>query len=154
MRTISNAQLTTTSTIELDLTPGNVIYDDRGRKYIKCKTSSIVGNGDVAAVSTAATSHRGYLIPTVTRGGVANSDKVVGWNKTGSAVAAGKFFWCMVGPIVEQVVSDGVIAANSRVYSIINGKVSALPDGLEGANVGTALTAASGDLVDVLRRDG
>jgi hypothetical protein len=155
MRTISNAQLTTSSVNEADLTPGNVIYDDLCRKYIKCKAaSSIVTDTVTYSHATAATKERGYLLPWAFAGVAGKSDSAIGWNKTGQNITVGHFFWCMVGPIVEQVVSDGVIVVGSRVYVAALGKVSALPDGLEGANLGTALTTASGNLVDVLRRDG
>ncbi len=154
MRVISKAKLTTISLIELDLTPGNVAYDEQGRKYIKVKAAGIIAADIVVyAATTAAIKERGYLLPQVIPGAVNKSDNAIGWNKTGKLVVIGAFYWCMVGPIVEQVVSTGAITTGAPVYTGAIGALTASA-GTEKANVGTALTAASGNLVDVLRRDG
>ena len=139
--------LTTISSTESDLDPGNVAYDNEGSMYIKCKALAAIAINTIAMVgTTAATVERGFYVPGVINSiDIVDVDAVVGCNEAG-LLANGDFFWCKVGPIITVLAgtTGAITLIGAPIYcSATDGEVD---DDAIGATeaLGTLLTASSG----------
>jgi hypothetical protein len=158
MQTVSKRQLTTAFTTEADMQPGNVIYDERGSKYAKCKAAAAIAVNETCMIDTTdAVLTRGYYVPTVIRSAIiADTPRVIGFNNTGSAITSGDYFWAKSGPVVDALAGDvaAVVTGSPAYCSGTDGETDDLVTGALSV-LGTYLTdaaATTGTTCQILTR--
>ena len=97
MQVLNKTKLTTISSTETDLMPGNIAYDEGGTKYIKCKALGTVAVDMAVMVSTATagTTERTFLVPgVIITAEIIETDVCLGWTVLKRTATAGAARWC------------------------------------------------------------
>jgi len=138
--------ITQRSTVETELSVGNVAFDENNIMYVKvkCKVSGGIATGEAVTMgSTTPETLRGFLITSVTTLVSEAGDKLVGWNLTGSTALNNEYFWAAVGPIIIGALCETGVLKQEPLFYSSSGKVTSLGTG-QASPIGTAIGAESG----------
>ena len=119
----SAKSLLVSSSAESELHLGNVIWDENGVKYIKCRNVSAGDLTDKHVLcvdqTTPFTTERGFTVLGV-RAGTASQDSniYVGFNQTGGVISDDDYFWAQAsGAMTALGGTTGDIGAGVAIYS-------------------------------------